>query len=264
MRHLDTPHVPHGWDARVLYEETTGTLLAGDLFTHLGDGPALVETDVVGPAVEAESMFRSMTLAPQTRPTLERLAGLEPTTLALMHGSSYRGDGAAMLGGLADALDDLHRRPVSVRLEPDEAWAVVEAAHTGILTTLRADGMPVALPVWFVVLDRTICLSAPIAHQEGGPARATTPGRRSSSSRASDGPSSRPCTSRGASRSSTTRRRSRRDRRRARGEVRRVPTAAEAMPTATREHYAGRTFLRFVPDARILSWDNRRLELGGS
>jgi flavorubredoxin len=105
VRHLDTPHVPHGWDAGLFYEETTGTLLAGDLFTHLGDGPALVETDVVGPAVEAESMFRSMTLAPQTRPTLERLAGLEPTTLALMHGSSYRGDGGAMLGGLADALD---------------------------------------------------------------------------------------------------------------------------------------------------------------
>ena len=50
-------------------------------------------------------MFRSMTLAPQTRPTLERLAELEPSTLALMHGSSYRGDGGAMLGGLADALD---------------------------------------------------------------------------------------------------------------------------------------------------------------
>ena len=50
---------------------------------------------------------------------------------------------------------------MSVRLAPDEAWSVVEAAHTGILTTLRADGRPVALPVWFVVLDRTVCMSAP-------------------------------------------------------------------------------------------------------
>jgi hypothetical protein len=50
IRHLDTPHVPHAWEARVLYEETTGTLLCGDLFTHLGDGPALTEADIVGPA----------------------------------------------------------------------------------------------------------------------------------------------------------------------------------------------------------------------
>ncbi|MGR7027656.1 MBL fold metallo-hydrolase [Geodermatophilus sp. URMC 62] len=64
VRHLDTPHVPHGWEARVLYEETTGTLLCGDLFTHMGDGPALVETDVVGPAIEAELLFRAMTRAP--------------------------------------------------------------------------------------------------------------------------------------------------------------------------------------------------------
>jgi len=49
VRHLDTPHVPHGWEARVIFEETTATLLCGDLFTHMGNGPALVETDLVGP-----------------------------------------------------------------------------------------------------------------------------------------------------------------------------------------------------------------------
>lgn len=48
VRHIDTPHVPHGWDARVLYEETTGTLFCGDLFTHLGNGPAVTATDIVG------------------------------------------------------------------------------------------------------------------------------------------------------------------------------------------------------------------------
>jgi flavorubredoxin len=105
VRHLDTPHVPHGWEARVLYEETTRTLLCGDLFTHLGDGPALVETDVVGPAIEAELLFRAMTLAPGTNSILSRLADLEPTTLALMHGSSFTGDGAGALRQLAVQLD---------------------------------------------------------------------------------------------------------------------------------------------------------------
>jgi flavorubredoxin len=37
--HIDTPHVPHGWEARVLFEETTRTLLCGDLFTHTGRWP---------------------------------------------------------------------------------------------------------------------------------------------------------------------------------------------------------------------------------
>ena len=50
---------------------------------------------------------------------------------------------------------------MSVRLSADEAWTVLEAAHTGIFTTLRRDGMPIALPVWFVAIDRTICLAAP-------------------------------------------------------------------------------------------------------
>ena len=109
VRHLDTPHVPHGWEARVLFEETTRTLLCGDLFTHIGDGPALVNTDVVGPAVEAERMFGFMTMAPNTRSVLSRLADLDPRTLAVMHGSSFTGDGAAALRTLAAELDALRR-----------------------------------------------------------------------------------------------------------------------------------------------------------
>jgi flavorubredoxin len=105
VRHIDTPHVPHAWEARVLYEETTGTLLCGDLFTHLGNGPALVEDDIVGPAVEAEDLFGYSSLAPTTVATLERLAELEPRTLALMHGSSFTGDGGAALRALAQAYD---------------------------------------------------------------------------------------------------------------------------------------------------------------
>ncbi len=70
VRHIDTPHVPHGWEARVLYEETTGTLLCGDLFTHLGSGPALTEDDIVEPAAAAEDLFRASSLAPSTVPAL--------------------------------------------------------------------------------------------------------------------------------------------------------------------------------------------------
>jgi flavorubredoxin len=105
VRHIDTPHVPHNWEARVLYEETTGTLLCGDLFTHLGNGPAVIEGDIVGPAVEAESIFRASSLGPTTASTMRSLADLEPTTLACMHGSSFRGHGGDALRALADAYE---------------------------------------------------------------------------------------------------------------------------------------------------------------
>jgi len=105
VRYLDTPHIPHGWDAGVLYEETTETLLCGDLFTQLGDGPALTEADIVGPAIAAEDMFKYSSLNPGMGATIRRLAELSPRTLALMHGPSFAGDGAAALGALADDYD---------------------------------------------------------------------------------------------------------------------------------------------------------------
>jgi flavorubredoxin len=105
VRHLDTPHVPHAWEARLLYEETTQTLLCGDLFTHLGDVPALVDDDIVGPAAVAEDVFHATCLTPATGPTIRRLAQLNPRTLALMHGSSFTGDCAAALNALADDYD---------------------------------------------------------------------------------------------------------------------------------------------------------------
>jgi flavorubredoxin len=64
VRYIDTPHIPHGWDAGVLYEETSRTLLCGDLFTQLGDGPALTESDVVGPAIAAEDTVQYSSLNP--------------------------------------------------------------------------------------------------------------------------------------------------------------------------------------------------------
>ena len=104
VRFLATPHVPHGWDAGLLYEETTGTLLCSDLLGQVGDGPALVSTDVVAAALDAEAMFRSMSVTPDAIATLHRLADLRPRTLAIMHGSSYEGDGAAALRAFADGL----------------------------------------------------------------------------------------------------------------------------------------------------------------
>jgi flavorubredoxin len=105
VRNIDTPHVPHGWDAGVLYDETSGTLFCGDLFSQVGDGPALVTDDIVGAAGEAEDLFGATCLTPQTGPTLRALAELAPSTLAIMHGSSYEGDGRAALLALADDYD---------------------------------------------------------------------------------------------------------------------------------------------------------------
>ena len=101
IRYIDTPHVPHGWEAGVLFEETTRTLFCGDLFTHVGNGPALVESDIVGPAAAAEDVFHATSISPSTAPSVRKLADLEPRTLAVMHGSSYRGDCATALRSLA-------------------------------------------------------------------------------------------------------------------------------------------------------------------
>lgn len=105
VRYLDTPHTPHGWDAGLLYEESSRTLFCGDLFTQLGDGPALVEDDIVGAAIAAEDLFGYSSLNPVMGATIRRLADLAPGTLALMHGPSFRGDGAAALCALADDYD---------------------------------------------------------------------------------------------------------------------------------------------------------------
>jgi flavorubredoxin len=105
VRFIDTQHTPHGWDAGVLYEETTGTLMCGDLFTQLGDGPALTSGDVVGPAIAGEDLFNYSGLNPGMGVTIRRLAALAPRTLALMHGPSFAGDGAAALNALADDYD---------------------------------------------------------------------------------------------------------------------------------------------------------------
>jgi PPOX class probable F420-dependent enzyme len=149
---------------------------------------------------------------------------------------------------------------MSIRLTTEEAWEVLHRAHTGILTTLRADGSPVTLPVWFVTLDRTICFSTPsqtkkvvrlrrdprasflvesgtrwvelcAVHLSGQVERVEDEATQARISGALD------------------------------EKYASFRTATSDMPAATRNHYASRAFYRFVPVPRILTWDNSRLSL---
>ena len=149
---------------------------------------------------------------------------------------------------------------MSVRLSADEAWAVLEGAHTGIFTTLSRDGVPISTPVWFVVLDRTVCLAAPsrtkkIARLRHDPRASflVEAGERWVELEAVhltgrvefvEDPEDM----------------ARID---AALDAKYAPFRADrsAMPAPTQQHYAGRTFLRLVPDGRILSWDNRRIAM---
>ena len=137
---------------------------------------------------------------------------------------------------------------------------MLERSHTGILTTLKADGTPVALPVWFVALERTVCFSTPsrtkkVARVRRDPRASflVESGERWAELRAVH---------------LTGRVEEVHDQRM----LARIDeamdqkyssfrTPAADMPEATRDHYAGRTFFRLVPDARVLTWDNRRLTL---
>jgi flavorubredoxin len=102
---IPTPHVPHNWESHVFYEEISGTLFCGDLLTQLGDGPAIVGDDLIDAAIEAEDVFRQTSLGPLVPATYRRLADLEPRRLAIMHGSSYEGDAAALLRTMADVYE---------------------------------------------------------------------------------------------------------------------------------------------------------------
>src|SRR3954467_11824495 len=94
---VPTPHVPHNWESHVFFEEETRTLFSGDLLTQLGDGPALVGDDIIEAAILAEDVFHQTSLGPLVPATFRRLADLNPSRLAIMHGSSYEGDGATLL-----------------------------------------------------------------------------------------------------------------------------------------------------------------------
>ena len=107
LQWFDTPHLPHAWECGFLMELRTGTLLCGDLFTQGGSKlPPVTETDILAPS---ESFRQKMDYFSHTRNApamLERLAAMAPGTLACMHGSAWRGDGAGLLRSLSDALSN--------------------------------------------------------------------------------------------------------------------------------------------------------------
>lgn len=113
FRFLATPQVPHGWDAGMLFEETQGTLFCSDLFHQNGEVEAVTESEVVGrfrrtlESYEQGPFASYMPYTPRTGKILSRLASLGPRTLAAMHGSTYRGDGAQAIRDLAGVMEEV-------------------------------------------------------------------------------------------------------------------------------------------------------------
>jgi len=105
IRWFDTPHMPHGWECGLMMDTFTKTFFCGDLFTQGGAGEvALTESDILGPSEAFRGPMDYYAHAPNTHAVLEKLARESPTTLACMHGSAWRGDGAKLLRELSRAL----------------------------------------------------------------------------------------------------------------------------------------------------------------
>jgi flavorubredoxin len=129
FRYCQTPHLPHGWDAGVLFEETGKTLLCSDLFHQAGDVEPLTTADVVGRSREAMKEYQKGILAeympytPLTAQNLKKLADLKPQTLAIMHGSSFSGDCAKALDDYDTVLREVFgRRPLSVPIPASSSF----------------------------------------------------------------------------------------------------------------------------------------------
>lgn len=106
VRWFDAPHLPHAWECGFLTEESTRTLLCGDLFTQGGsDLPAITEADILGPSEGFRQQMDYFSHTRDARVMLDRLAATAPLTLACMHGSAWRGDGASLLRALADSFE---------------------------------------------------------------------------------------------------------------------------------------------------------------
>ena len=112
-----TPHLPHGWDAGVLFEETQKTLLCSDLFHQTGDVAPLTSSDVVGRSQQGMKEYQAGILAdyapytPLTAKNLKKLADLKPKTLAIMHGSSFTGNCGRALDDLNAAFREVFGQP---------------------------------------------------------------------------------------------------------------------------------------------------------
>jgi len=120
FRWVPTPHLPHGWDAGMLFEERDRVLFCSDLFHQFGDVEPITKADVVGRYEQAIAMMQAhpvlmdyMPFTPQTRRRLEELASLEPKMLAAMHGSTFQGDCGAALRATGDVMERLLAQPVN-------------------------------------------------------------------------------------------------------------------------------------------------------
>jgi flavorubredoxin len=105
VRWLDAPHVPHAWECGFMFEESTRTLFCGDLFTQPGncDDP-LVEHDILEPSEAFRHAMDYYSHTQNARPIFDRLAATRPSTLAVMHGSAWHGDGSTLLRELGRKL----------------------------------------------------------------------------------------------------------------------------------------------------------------
>jgi len=105
LRWHATPHLPHGWDCGLLMDETTRTLLCGDLFTQGGaDHAPCTEADILGPSEAFRNAMDYFSHTKHAHAMIDRLSALNPTSLACMHGAAWRGDGASLLRALAARL----------------------------------------------------------------------------------------------------------------------------------------------------------------
>jgi flavorubredoxin len=105
LQWLDTPHVPGPWEAGVLFDQASGTLFCGDLFGRTGPTDAVTTGGIAEAAIAHDELMHGHAYTPSTGPTLRRLAALAPRRIALMHGPTFEGDGAAQLCALADHFD---------------------------------------------------------------------------------------------------------------------------------------------------------------
>lgn len=112
-RFLSTAHLPHGWDAGVLYEDTKGTLFCSDLLFHFGENAPVTSSDIIERVrdsfvnMQNSAFGYSVPYTPQTDRIVEKLAALKPATIATMHGSSYTGDGAQALRDYGRVIRDV-------------------------------------------------------------------------------------------------------------------------------------------------------------
>lgn len=149
---------------------------------------------------------------------------------------------------------------MSIRLTDDEAWAAIAAAHTGILTTLRADGRPTTLPTWFVVIDRTVCLRTPVGSKKVSRVRRDP----RASFLVEHGEQWRSLFGvhlNGQMRSITDEAEQALVHDALDQKYRDYRLAPDALPESARQTYSAFAVLRLVPEGRLLSWDNSRMRL---